>query len=94
MDNPFEGLTPDEESFVEIVVMLEAGALQGLGQLTNPVEGKKKLNLPQARRSIDAIEMLHRRFSDGLSEREKSFIEGVLSQLRLLFIKASEGEKS
>ncbi|MCD6098188.1 DUF1844 domain-containing protein [bacterium] len=93
MANLFEGLTPDEESFLEIIIMLEAGALQGLGKLKNPVEGKTKLNLQQARRSINAVEMLYRRFSDRLTEREKEFVERVLSELRLLFIKVSEGER-
>lgn len=74
------------ELFIKLLMMLRAGALQHLGQLTNPITGEKKPNLDLARETIDMIDLLQEKTSGNLSEQENDMLKSLLSELQLAYI--------
>jgi len=72
--------------YYQLVLSLQASAMQHMGKVMSPVSGKVERNLDAARYSIDVLEMLQRKTQGNLSAEEKKLIEHVLYELRLNFL--------
>jgi len=82
------------ELFIELLLMLRAGALQNLGMLTNPATGKKETKVDLAKRVIDMLGMLQKKTEGNLSDQETKMLENLLAELRILYIKESKSNES
>ncbi len=77
------------QRFVELVMMQAQQAAMFLGQLPAPDGSRPEPNLEYARLFIDQLEMLQEKTRGNLSNEESQVLGGVLSDLRLAFVKAS-----
>jgi len=72
--------------FTQLLAVLEVGALQQMGFITNPITGEQKRDLDVARDTIDTLEMLKRKMGGNLSEDEVEIMEKLLASLRLRYV--------
>lgn len=82
------------QRFVELVMMQAQQAAMFLGQLPGPDGSQPQVNLEYARLFIDQLEMLQEKTRGNLSNEESQVLTGVLSDLRLAFVKASSGSST
>lgn len=79
--------------FYQLVLSLQASAMQQLGKVMSPITGKVERNLEAARYSVDLLEMLQRKTTGNLSDDEKKLLDHVLYELRLNYVEeAGKGE--
>ncbi|MFH1081926.1 MAG: DUF1844 domain-containing protein [Pseudomonadota bacterium] len=77
-----------EVNFASLILSLSSTAFLHFGEIPDPVTGEKKKDLPLAKHVIDTIAMLKEKTEGNLAKEEKQFIENILSELRLHFVKA------
>lgn len=75
--------------FMQIVLSLQAAAMQYMGKVLNPMTAKIERDLIMAQNSIDMLTMLEKKTKNNLSEEEEKMIEHVLYELRLNFVDES-----
>jgi len=76
--------------FSTFILSLSASALMHLGELPDPVTQKKEKNLPQARQTIDIIDMLKEKTQGNLKEEEKRLVDNILYDLRMRYVNISK----
>jgi hypothetical protein len=91
---PESGAPGGERSYVSLtftsfIMSLSTSALIYLGQVPDPVTGKTAADIVGARQTIDLISLLKEKTKGNLTPEEESFIEAVLYDLRMLFVKAN-----
>ena len=64
-----------------------------LGVLPNPLSKKTEVQLPQAKYSIDMLEILQQKTEGNRTAEETEDFEAMLHQLRLAYVAATEKEK-
>jgi len=80
-------------TYYQLVLSLQASAMQHMGKVMSPVSGKVERNLDAARYSIDVLEMLQRKTEGNLTSEERKLLDHVLYELRLNFVdETSKGE--
>jgi DNA replication initiation complex subunit (GINS family) len=72
--------------FLQLIMSLQATALQQMGKVASPVTGKVERNLEIAKNSIDIIAMLQTKTAGNLTPDEKRYIDHVLYELRLNYV--------
>ncbi len=75
--------------FNEFILLQAQNAGLFLGQLPNPANGEKQLNLRAARSVIDSLEMLEAKTAGNLTEEETRLLSTALANLRPLYDKVS-----
>ncbi len=76
--------------FSSIIVLLYFPALVQLGLVEDPVTGEKQENLGLAKRNIDLLDLLRDRTKGNLEPEEQKFLDGVLDQLKLAYLKTAD----
>jgi hypothetical protein len=76
--------------FSSIVILLYFPALIQLGLVEDPATGGLQENLGLAKRNIDLIDLLRDRTKGNLEPEEQKFIDGVLDQLKLAYLKKAD----
>lgn len=79
--------------FLNLLLSLEASAMQSLGKIVNPLTGKAEKNLVQARFAIDMLDTLDKKTAGNLSEEEDKLIKRVLYQLRMNYVDEMQAEQ-
>ena len=88
--------TPSQESsqiplpeinFASLIFSLSSTALFHLGELPDPQTNEKKKDIPLAKHAIDTIAMLKEKTAGNLTGDEEKFVENVLTDLRLRYVK-------
>lgn len=77
-------------TFSTFILSLSTSALVNLGELPDPLNNEKDVNLPLAKQTIGLIEMLMEKTKGNLTEDENRLIEGILYDLRLKYIDAAK----
>ena len=80
-----------EANFSLFISGLATQALISLGDLTNPLTGKKEKSLPEAKYTIDTLAILKEKTRGNLTAQESALLEGYLTDLRLRYVKSAEG---
>ena len=75
--------------FMQLVLSLQAAAMQQMGKVINPMTSKIERDLQMSQNSIDMLTMLDTKMKNNLSEEESKLIEHVLYELRLNFVDES-----
>ena len=76
--------------FSSIIILLYFPALVQLGLVEDPATGGRQENLGLAKRNIDLLDLLKDRTKGNLEPEEQSFLEGVIDQLKLAYLKKAE----
>ena len=76
--------------FSSIVLLLYFPALVKLGLVEDPTTGDRQENLGLAKRNIDLLDLLKDRTKGNLEPEEQKFLDGVLDQLKLAFLKKAD----
>jgi hypothetical protein len=89
------GAPPPEEfppplEFSSIVLLLYFPALVQLGLVEDPATGEVRENLGLAKRNIDLLDLLRDRTKGNLEAEEEKFLEGVLDQLKMAYLKKAD----
>ncbi|MDI6697899.1 MAG: DUF1844 domain-containing protein [Candidatus Saccharicenans sp.] len=79
--------------FSSIVFPIYTQALIKLGLLEDPRTNQLETNLEYARRLIDILDLLRDRTKGNLEPEEENFLEAILSQLKLNYLKKVEAIK-
>jgi hypothetical protein len=79
--------------FSSIVILLYFPALVQLGLVEDPAAGGPRENLGLAKRSIDLLDLLKDRTKGNLESEEEKFLDGVLDQLKLAYLKKTDAVK-
>ncbi|MCI4445469.1 MAG: DUF1844 domain-containing protein [Candidatus Aminicenantes bacterium] len=79
--------------FSSIVFPIYTQALIKLGLLEDPKSNKLETNLELAKRLIDLLDLLKDRTKGNLEPDEENFLEAILSQLKLHYLKKIEAIK-
>jgi len=77
------------ELFIKLLLMLRAGALQHLGQLTNPITGERKVNMELARETIDMLDLLREKTIGNLSDAESEMLNNLIAELQVTYVEVS-----
>lgn len=85
--------------FMQLVLSLQAAAMQQMGKVMNPMTSKIERDILMAQNTIDMLTMIDAKTKNNLTEEESKLIEHVLYELRLNFVeetkkKAETSEKS
>lgn len=73
--------------FLGLVQSFQLAAMQQLGKVPNPSTGQTERDLGSARLSIDMLEMLRERTAGNLTNEESRFLEHVLTEVRMVYVK-------
>ncbi|RPI74562.1 MAG: DUF1844 domain-containing protein [Desulfobacteraceae bacterium] len=79
-----------EVNFSSLIFSLSSSALLHLGEIPDPETNEKLTDLVLAKHSIDIIAMLQEKTKGNLNDDEKHFLESMLADLRIRFVKASK----
>jgi len=79
-----------EVSFNSLIFSLSSSALLHLGEIEDPQSGARKKDFQLAKHSIDIIAMLKEKTKGNLTGEENGFIDNILTDLRLRYVKASK----
>ena len=79
-----------EVNFNSLIFSLSSSALLHLGEIADPQSGEKKIDIALAKHTIDIIAMLKEKTQGNLTEEEEKFLESILTDLRLRYVKAAE----
>ena len=77
-----------EVNFSSLIFSLSSSALLHIGEIADPQTGEKRIDLPMAKHSIDIISMLKDKTKGNLDNEEQQFIDSILTDLRLRYVKA------
>jgi len=72
--------------FFQLVVSLQAAAMQQMGKIISPLTGKIERDLDMAKQSIDMLEMIQRKSEGNLSSEEKQLLDRSLYELRMNYV--------
>jgi hypothetical protein len=76
--------------FSSIVVLLYFPALVQLGLVEDPATGGRRDNPGLAKRGIDLLDLLKDRTKGNLEPEEEKFLDGVLDQLKLAYLRKTD----
>lgn len=74
-------------NFSTFILTLNSSALLNLGQIADPVTGKKDKNLQLAKYTIDVIMLLEEKTRGNLTTEEAGLIKNILHDLRLMYVR-------
>ena len=81
-----------EVNFNSLIFSLSSSAFYNLGEIADPQTGEKHKDLPLAKHSIDIIAMLKDKTKGNLNEEEQKFLDNILADLRLRYVKAIKNQ--
>ena len=76
--------------FSSVVILFYFPALVQLGIVEDPATGELHENLGLAKRNIDLLDLLKDRTKGNLGADEEKFLDGVIDQLKLAYLKKAE----
>lgn len=81
-----------EVNFNALIFSLSSSAFFNLGEIADPQTGEKHKDFPLAKHSIDIIAMLRDKTKGNLNEEEQKFLDNILADLRLRYVKAVKNQ--
>jgi len=84
----------NDQLFIQLLYIFHASAMQALGKMKNPINGKIEKNLEQAKQSIEIIEMLKEKTINNLSPELSKAMENFLSEIKLNYVDEISKEPS
>jgi hypothetical protein len=88
LDTQAQGEMPPAD-FATYVVMLANTIMMLLGQVPDPVTQQRRLDLGQAKHTIDILMMLQQKTKGNLTSEEERLLNEVLPQLQMAYVSMS-----
>ena len=89
--DPAVGKKAPQLDFNALVLSLGSSAIVHLGEAPDPTTGQKvPPDFDMAQQSIDLLAMLEEKTRGNLTEDERKFLDGMLFDLRMLFVQVSQ----
>ena len=82
-------MNENDQLFIQLLYVFHTSAMQSMGKLKNPFTDKVERDLPQAKQSIDMLEMMKEKTKGNLSAELTRILDGFLTELRLNFVDES-----
>ena len=82
-------MNENDQLFIQLLYVFHASAMQSMGKLKNPLTDKIERDLPQAKQSIDMIEMMKEKTKGNLSKDLVQILDGFLTELRMNYVDES-----
>lgn len=89
MQGPDDMMLP-EVTFSTFVLSLASSALVQLGEVPDPDTGRQEKHPELARHSIDVLNMLEDKITNGLTDKEARLLKDVLFELRMKYVAAGK----
>lgn len=90
---PGAGMPPEDDvppaDFSTYVIMLANTVMMLLGQVPDPVTQQRRLDLTQAKHTVDILMMLKEKTQGNLSAEEMKLLDDVLPQLQMAYVSIS-----
>lgn len=91
-----EGKVPDKQgkcvmpevTFPAFILSLNTSVLYHLGEIGDPVTGKRELDLDLARHGIDTLVLLEQKTKGNLLKEEEELLKNILYDVKLRYVKA------
>jgi len=83
-----------EINFSSFITSLSLQTLIALGELENPLNGKKEQNKQQAKLIIDTLDMVKDKTKNNLMEQESNLLENLLYELKMKYVTNQSGVKT
>jgi len=78
--------------FSTLIMSLATSAVMAMGKAPDPHTGQVFKDMAMARQNIDIIAMLQNKTKGNCSKEEEHLLEGILYELRMLFVEAQGGK--
>lgn len=93
-----EGKVPNKEgqcvmpevTFPAFIMSLNTSALYHLGEIADPVTGKRIVELDLARHAIDTLSLMQEKTKGNLTVDEEELLKTILYDIKLRFVNASK----
>ena len=82
----------ESQRFFSLISMLQRSAMMHLGMLPDD-EGMIHFNLGEAKAAIDLLDTLQTRTEGNLEDVEDNILKGLISELKMHFVRAPERQK-
>lgn len=82
----------ESQRFFSLISMLQRSAMMHIGMMPDE-EGMIHFNLAEARAAIDLLDTLQTRTKGNLEEVEETILKGLISELKMHFVRAPERQK-
>ncbi|MBI2570043.1 MAG: DUF1844 domain-containing protein [Candidatus Schekmanbacteria bacterium] len=79
--------------FVGLIYSLANAAQISLGQVPNPVTGRRERDLGHAEETIDLLDALREKTRGNLTREESSLLDSSITTLRLAFVSRAQGRE-
>ncbi len=83
---------PPKPSFAQFISGLATQVLISLGEVENPMTGRREADLAQAQHTIDLLQLLQEKTKGNLTPQEENFVGNALHDLRLRYVRAAGSE--
>lgn len=81
-----ENMQLPEVTFSTFILSLASSTLMHLGEVPNPDTGKTEKNILLAKHSVDLLNMLEDKFTNGLTDDEKKLLRDVLYEVKIKYV--------
>ena len=83
-----------EVTFTAFIISLNTSALYHLGEIGGPGSEEKTKDLVLAKHTIDTLKLIQEKTRGNLTEEESSYLQNILTDLRMRYVSAAgkEGE--
>lgn len=85
-----ESVPLPEMNFTMFLLSLSQSAFIHLGEIPDPISNEKRKELPMAKQTIDILGMLKEKTQGNLTKDEDGFLDSVLYDLRMRYIKETQ----
>ena len=82
----------ESQRFFSLISMLQRSAMMHIGMLPDE-EGMIHFNMAEAKAAIDLLDTLQTRTKGNLEEVEETILKGLISELKMHFVRAPERQK-
>jgi hypothetical protein len=79
-----------EVTFPAFIMSLNTSALYHLGEIADPVTGKRVVELDLARHAIDTLALMQQKTKGNLTEDEEELLKTILYDIKLRFVNATK----
>ena len=82
----------ESQRFFSLISMLQRSAMMHIGMMPDE-EGMIHFNLAEAKAAIDLLDTLQTRTKGNLEKVEETILKGLISELKMHFVRAPERQK-
>ena len=82
----------ESQQFFSLIHMLQRSAMLHLGMMPDE-EGMIHFNMGEAKAAIDLLDTIEKRTKGNLAEIEETLLRGIISELKMNFVRAPERQK-